>query len=282
MIDKLTKNQEKQLKIYKDKWIDIGLRCGPCDLDLCKKYAKMAYEAAGMEFPNRVFHAKNPIEAAKIAKDNDCESVNPSSDMIYGSHDAGWLSFYDYMYEVLGIEEVEPLFGLIQLAKHCGWWAAYDECVIFQDRHLEINLNEGGSLHNENGPAVVYGGGFCLYAIDGINVSEKTIMAPETLTVAEINSEKDMDVRSVMINRHGWHKFLTSINAECIDERQNFIEGTLEALYETKDYGNRLVVTCPTGRVFTMGIPKDIKDCESAQFWLSGDEERQFNVIGRT
>lgn len=282
MIEKLTEEQEAQLEVYKDKWIKIGLECKPCDLEECKKYAKMAYEAAGLTFPDKVFHAKNPVEAAEIAKREGCESDNPVTDMMYGSHDAGWLSFYDYIYEVLGVKEVEPLLGLINLAKHCGWWAAYDECVIFQDRHTDLKLNEDGRLHNEDGPAVTYAGGFKVYAIDGVRLNEKIVMAPETLTVEDINGEQDMDIRSIMIERHGWHKFLKAINATCVDERENHTEGTLEALYETEDFGNRLVVTCPTGRVFTMGVPPEIVSCESAQYWLGNDEKQNFNVIGRT
>jgi hypothetical protein len=282
MIESLTKEQELQLETYKDKWIKIGLECSPCDMEECVKYGKMAYEAAGLTFPDKVFHAKNPVEASEIAKREGCESSNPVSDMMYGSHDAGWLSFYDYIYEVLEVKEVEPLLGLIGLAKHCGWWAAYDDCVIFQDRHLELKLDDEGQLHNEDGPAVKYGGGFNVYAIGGVRLSEKVVMSPEELTIEEINSEVDMDVRSIMIERHGWHEFLAKINAKCVDEHENFVEGTLEALYETVDFGNRLVVTCPTGRVFTMGVPSDISSCESAQHWLGNDTDIKFNVIGRT
>lgn len=282
MIKELTAEQEAQLEAYKDKWIKIGLECGPCNIDECVKYAKMAYESAGLKFPKKVLHAKNPIEAAQMAKDAGCESKNPVSDMMYGSHDAGWLSFYDYLYEVVGIKEVEPLLGLIGLAKHCGWWAAYDECVIFQDRHLKILRDDEARLNNESGPAVEYGGGLKVYAIGGIRLPEKVVMAPETLSIQEINSEIDLDIRAIMIDRYGWPKFLKGIGAECIDSRENLVEGTLEALYKTENYGKRFLCTCPTGRVFVMGVDEGVEDCESAQNWLGNDESQNFNVIGRT
>ena len=62
--------------------------------------------------------------------------------------------------------------------------------------------------------------------------------------------------------------------------RKNAVEGTLEALYKTPKGEQRLVVTCPTGRLFALGVPPEVETCEAAQVWLGGD--KKMNVIART
>ncbi|MCP4124604.1 MAG: hypothetical protein GY751_22910, partial [Bacteroidetes bacterium] len=172
---------------------------------------------------------------------------------------------------------------LIGLAHHCGWWSAYEECAVFQDRPKEIHFDEEKLLHNERGPAISYRDGYSIWSIHGKRVTEQIVMRPETLTLNQIDSESDLDMRAIMLERYGWENYLEGTNAECLDYRDNLIENTKEALY-ISDNGNRMVVSCPTGRVFSLGVPEDIKTCEEAQVWLGNDtdSEVKINVIART
>lgn len=291
-IEQLTPEQEAMIPAYREKWIKIGTCCDPCNFEESKKYAKMAYKAAGLKCPNKFYLVDSPIAAAELevkltnehnkldkkAYNNDIYRALNSQ--IYGYHEAGWLSYYDFMWNEVGIEECAKLEGLIGLAKNCGWWAPYDKCVIFQHRHEELHLDEEFRIHNDNGPAIRYRDGFSIWSIHGVRVNEQIVMRPKTLTVKQINHETNQDVRSIMINRFGWENYLEKSNAKCIDFRDNDIEGTKEALYISPIGGKRLVVTCPTGRVFALGVPEEVVTCEQAQFWLSGN--RKVNVIGRT
>lgn len=279
-INELTPDQEKLLPVYRDKWISIGKSCEPCDFEKSKHYARLAYSAAGLECPETFYLVDSPIEAAKLEAKLLNSNTLSISNQAFGYHDAGWLSYYDFMLEVLNIEECRKLEGLIGLAKHCGWWSPYDTCVIFQHRHSELYTDENFRLHNESGPAVKYRDGYSVWAIDGVSVNEKIVMNPETLTVQEINSETNQEVRSIMINRFGWPRYLKESHAELVDHRDNEIEGTKEALYKSPIGGMRLIATCPTGRIFSLGIEDGIKTCEEAQIWLGGG--LKFNVIGRT
>ena len=67
-----------------------------------------------------------------------------------------------------------------------------------------------------------------------------------------------------------------------LDARSNEVENTKEALFATRSFGGRLVVTCPTGRVFVLGVPSQVTSCEQAQKWLGNENEEKINVIGRT
>lgn len=286
-IDKLTPEQEALIPVYRDKWIAIGKLCEPCDLEQSKHFARLAYAAAGLKCPETFYLVDSPMAAAQLevklrGKEGNTNNLmkNAINNQLFGSHEAGWLSYYEFMWKVVGIKDCEKLEGLIGLAKHCGWWSPYDNCIIFQHRHSELHTDETFRLHNESGPAVRYRDGYSVWAIDGIRVNEKIVMHPETLTVKEINAEQNQDIRSIMINRFGWARYLQESNAECIDYRDNETEGTKEALYKSPLGGMRLVVTCPTGRIFALGLEDGVKTCAEAQVWLGGG--RKFNVIGRT
>jgi len=136
-------------------------------------------------------------------------------------------------------------------------------------------------LHREDGPAVIYANGLQVWYLNGVEVTEQIVMHPETLNVNQIKKERNAEVRAIMVERFGWLRYLQESNAQLIDKRDNLIENTKEALYEgLRDC--RLVVTCPTGRVFVLGIPSRIKTCEQAQKWLGNEGRKKINVIGRT
>ena len=138
-----------------------------------------------------------------------------------------------------------------------------------------------GKLHREDGPAYEGADGSKGWYINGVQVTEQIVMQPESITLAQIQENRNNEVRSVMIERYGWHRYLADSNAKMIDKRDNLVENTKEALFAAGIFGNRLVVTCPTGRVFTLRVPDDTKTCEEAQQWL-GTSTKEINVIGRT
>jgi hypothetical protein len=138
-----------------------------------------------------------------------------------------------------------------------------------------------GQLHREEGPAIEWADGNKEWYLNDVLVTEQIVLKPKTITLAQIRKSNNNEVRSIMIERYGWQRYLVDINAQVIDKRDNAIENTKEALFATGELGNRLVVTCPTGRVFTLGVPSDAKTCEEAQKWL-GNASAKINVIGRT
>jgi hypothetical protein len=138
-----------------------------------------------------------------------------------------------------------------------------------------------GRRHREDGPAIEKTDGTKEWYLNHVEVTEQIVMMPETLTLAQIQKSRNNEVRSIMIERYGWQRYLVDSQAEMLDKRDNAIENTKEALFATRSFGNRLVVTCPTGRVFTLGVPSDAKTCEEAQQWL-GNASAEINVIGRT
>jgi hypothetical protein len=118
-----------------------------------------------------------------------------------------------------------------------------------------------------------------MWRLNGIPLDEQIVMRPETQTLAQINAESNADVKSIRIQRFGWARYLSESNAREIDSCNNDIEGTIEALFTSPTGENRLVATCPTGRVFAMGVPSHITTCEQARKWLHGNNIR---ILART
>lgn len=180
-------------------------------------------------------------------------------------------------------DAVQPVMAGITVCDNIGCVYYHRLFAILCDRPTCLIFNEERKLHNESGPAIEYTDGWKLWYLDGIRVDKQLVLYPEQQTITQINAELNSDVRALRIQRYGWPRYLKQINAKCVDTRTNDIEGTIEALYEDRrgSFGSRrLITTCPTGRVFAMGVPSEIETCEQAQNWLAGD--KPFRVLGRT
>lgn len=143
-------------------------------------------------------------------------------------------------------------------------------------------------IHREDGPAKELADGSKRWSLFGEEVPAYLVLAlknqeqmPDEVFLAMIEEQENTEVRALLIERYGWQKYLVDSQAKLLDSRDNVIENTKEALFAVGELGNRLVVTCPTGRVFVLGVPKSRKTCESAQQWL-GKASKKINVIGRT
>jgi len=297
-IEKLTDEQTSKFPHYVQKWTDIGLCTKPADRPRAERGIVAAYAVAKLK-PPRIVWCESPLnmyltiqayksisaDPKKIkAAENDPNYVNQymkanqrklyaevqkgMDNTVYGQHDAGWMSFYDFFRTECGlVEQTDQLQGLSEISQSAGWFVPFEHICFICERHSILRRNAEGQLHCEDGPAVQYPDGWSVYAINGILCDEQIIMRPETQNIKQINSDSNADRHAIRIERFGWTRYLKESKAKLIDERSNEVEGTLEALYSLKKT-RRLVATCPTGRVFTMGVPTSVKTCEQAQNWL--------------
>jgi hypothetical protein len=135
-------------------------------------------------------------------------------DSVYGQHDAHWLGFYEYFRDICGLAtETDKLAGLIRLAKSAGWVIPHKNICWVSERHNILERDDRGRLHNLTGPAVAYPDGWSIYAVHGVRVPEYVIMSPETITVENIDSEQNAEVRRVMVDRYGADRYLVDSNA---------------------------------------------------------------------
>ena len=198
---------------------------------------------------------------------------------VWGSHDAGWLSLYDF-FHLAGVKEVSRLAPLMDLAQCCGWWAPRRGYVIFQDRHCELYRDPENRIHNENGPAVLYRDGFAVYAIHGARVPKELIEDPAWLTVDRIELEENREVRRIMVDRYGYDRYLRESGAQKVhsddwgtlwrkDQKGDEPICMVEVLNSTPE---------PDGSIKTywLRVPPEMQRAKQAIAWTFGKEEEEY------
>ena len=154
--------------------------------------------------------------------------------------------------KILGVKFDEDIFAIFKdWVTHVPVIFANETIPIVSRHPSEVHW-QNGLLHNETGQSVRFRSGWGLWTIEGTPVDEQIVMYPETQTVEQIDKEENQDVRAIRIQRFGWPRYIRESGAEAKDERKNEVEGTREALFVCRDGSRRLIVTCPTGRVFAL------------------------------
>lgn len=143
------------------------------------------------------------------------DSVIFLGESMYGQHDAGWISFYDYFWRECGVKGIDKLTPIMTLAESAGWTLPYKNICFVSERHNTLHRDDEGRLHNETAPALTYPDGFSIYAWHGVRVPEDVIMRPESITADRIASEDNAEVRRVMLERFGRDRFVEL--PECIE-----------------------------------------------------------------
>ena len=117
---------------------------------------------------------------------------------VYGSHEAGWLSFYAAFAE-LGIAAADQLDGISAVAKACGWWWPFKGAVILTERTSYLHRDRQGRLHCEDGPAIGWGQ-WSFNAWHGVRVPDDF----HDWTVERALTEANSEVRRCAFERIGW------------------------------------------------------------------------------
>ena len=197
------------------------------------------------------------------------EQVRNQSDMCWGQHDAGWLSWLDYFRVVAALSSVNQALGLIRVAQCCGWWWPKRRVVIFTERPARLERDNQGRLHSETSAAIEYPDGWGIFAWHGIRVSPEVILEKDRMTVQQILSEPNTEVRRAMRNLYGNERFMRDAGAKEISRSDKHgcrllrihLPGDRAAIQAVE-------LTCPsTGSKYLERVPPDVQDAVEALSW---------------
>ena len=107
----------------------------------------------------------------------------------------------------------------------------------------------------------------------GVPVTPRIAFFPETLTGSEILSERNTELRRVMVERIGFEKFLREVKAEVLEtDRDRGGERKLLRVPFADDEPIVVVsVRCPsTDRQYLVRVPPDTRTCHQAVAWTAG------------
>lgn len=304
-ITELTEEQKAQIPVYRDLGMAAGLRTGAADRVAAAKAMVEVYKLIEKPYPNKLIFVRSPVEAQKVisvlmngdekkllaewsSETNDAwvakitAGVKPKEFQTthsygYGSSESYWIYFYRYFREVLGIqygEKANSYLNVFDELTKTGWHYLFEECTIVCDLPLSIVM-ENSVISNEEGPAIEFADGFKVWAIGGHLVTEKIVMAPETLTVAEIKKEENAETKRIMIERFGGSKYLYECGGTIVDMDTLTLEGSSpRALMRDSDNNMWLIGSDgSTGRVYHMAVPDDVTTCHEAHERISGLSE---------
>ena len=280
-ITSLTPDQEAQMSVYRDKWIKIGLNTDRVDPERARAAVELLYARGGLSAPDKIVFANGPRHAKELLGKN--HSVTDSC--VYGNHEAAWLSFYDYMQNVCGIDFEGKLDGLMAVANECGWVSCYDTMAVVQDRPLHIKMDEDNRLHCETGPAILYADGFTVYSWHGVRIPREWIEDRASLTAKTALTWENVEQRRAACEILGWVNIIKELDAKVIDEDEDPMIGTLlEADIPEIGREKFLRVLCGTGREFALPVPPDMKTALQANAWTFGidDPNELLNLEVRT
>lgn len=200
----------------------------------------------------------------------------------YGQQEASALGFLDLVRRLrLPGVDLAGLGALEVISHSCGWWWPFRDLCIFTERTASLLRDDAGRLHSEHTPALEYQDRFGIYAVGGIGVSQGTIRERNQTQVVGILTERNAEVRRMMLERFGMSRLVRMGFARVLDHDRG------RALYQISlpDRSPLVVVqvTCPsTGREYILGVPAGIWRCHDAVAWTFGLQPHEYAPVQET
>lgn len=205
------------------------------------------------------------------------------NEQVYAAYEASWFSYYDLINHFWNLaEELEPI---LELSKHVGWWASYDDVVLFQGRPTAFALDANKVIHSATGPALEYADGAKLYAWHEMPVPSSWYT--KGLTAQEALSIENAELRRAACEFLGYAKILRDLKSVVIDTDPDPEVGVLYEV-DFPDEGDRVtkekflfVIEGHTGREFAIPVDPSLKTALEAQVWLGGFEDEKGFVFDK-
>lgn len=238
-ITSLSQEQIDRIPEWTEKWIKIGLSTEPADFDRAEEAVLKCYDLIGEPRPKTVIRASSPWAAIK---DGCKEAVRLANKGKPGTEEqvknyiknnwhnyrgaqlwASWFAYVSYFRDVCEWEN--PSLANFALDEEIGltsgfvWWD--NEVVAISDRPLKVSRDNGNRLHAEDGMALEYRDGWGIYSWHGYRIpaSHHWIITDKSkITADKIEHETNAELRRIMLEIHGYDKYLSERDAKVVSE----------------------------------------------------------------
>jgi predicted Rdx family selenoprotein len=120
----------------------------------------------------------------------------------------------------------------------------------------------------------------------GVQVNQRIVFAPETITAQEVLETRNTELRRVMLERMTHEKFLLEVNAEVLDQDRDTggVRKLLRVKLEDDEPLVAIWVICPsTDRNYVLRVPPTMRTCRQAAAWIAGfDNPNDYAPIKET
>jgi hypothetical protein len=250
MITELTPEQEAQIQVYVDRYIEIGKKTDRINREKAIGIMEAFYKNILEKEPVPVVFAENPKEAWRMTcvaerffeenvevdgtkkqlideYDEEKDKISFIWPYLSGSFDSYLFAFYDYALEILKIEipkEHLEKYNIWKGIMEMGLIYPLDHICIVSEKPTTIHMNEKG-LHRDLGAALAYSGEndtlIKLYYLNGVEVPESIVMTPaEELDAKLVLTEKNAEVRAQIVKKIGIKKVLSNLDAKSVEKKR--------------------------------------------------------------
>ena len=301
-IEKLTPEQESDLPIFRQRYLDIATTGGRIDRAELTAAMADAYAEIGKPAP-QVFIFDSPAEcliALKIfqmpeganlwdnLRDNlranlgDNLWVNLRANLakekiwnpnfLWGSQDLYWIAWFRFAQKigcVFAEQDARILDIMERISVQCEWWWPFEGVVIVSQRPT-VKWDDEGRIHSESGHAISYRGGYGLSAWHGQVIPDEWVTGKPPCA-ADALHWPNMDQRAAACEIVGWHNILDQLQARTVDDSGDAVWGRLVEV-DLPDSGKErfLDALCGTSRRFCLPVPPKTKTVDEAQSVLHG------------
>ncbi|MFK3982246.1 DUF6745 domain-containing protein [Micromonospora sp. NPDC050397] len=198
-------------------------------------------------------------------------------DVVFGQHDAAWLSAFDHDQRVSGLAGV---------ADAAGWWWPYERIALLTERPVRLERDNLGRLHHGDGPALVYPDGFGLHAWRGMPIPAEVAAELPRLTVERIRAERNAEVRRVMLEHFGYERYLRESNARAIHQDTFGVLWRIELPQDEPLVMVEVVNATPepdgTSRTYWLRVPPQTRTARAGVAWTFGLESAEYDPVLQT
>lgn len=235
-IESITEEQRAKMPEYVQKWIKVGCNTDRLDPVRTQKTIDNYRKLIDKKVDVPLFILDNPLECwaacsllleHNVSFDNLHEELkgvfngNPKKYEIptarlpwqSGSFFVSTFSFYDFMFEELGVDietELYAKYKVWESTSELGCIYPLDDFTIVSQKPTEIHLSENNVLHKDGSAALVYAGmgDIKIYALNGVRVPEYIAVTPEEqLDLEYYTSIKNADVKAEFARKCGIERF---------------------------------------------------------------------------
>ena len=214
-------------------------------------------------------------------------------DVDYGQHNSDFLSYVDAARK-MNLQDVGAVDGVLRVAQNAGWWWPAEEFCIVTERPNRLYWDDDDELHCEDGSAIEFPDGWCLYVWHGTRVPRGLIMGE--WGVQDILAETNLEVRRCAIEKMGWEWLIIECRFEQVGTPANdpgnpgheLVLFDIPASLTPDESGGRLLLcdnATPerdgTRRRFGIVVPEDTPDPVAAAAWTFGLTSDEYAVLKR-
>ncbi|GGN21823.1 hypothetical protein FHR83_002194 [Actinoplanes campanulatus] len=208
-------------------------------------------------------------------------------DAVYGQHDGTWLSTFEAAARVCpGADLMTGLAGLARVARHSGWWWAFEGAAVLSERPVTLARDNVGRLHRGDGPAMEFTDGYGLWAWRGMPIPSDLAAELPSLTVDRVRRETNAEIRRVMLEHFGYERYLSEAGATRMGSDETGTLWRLDLPGDEPLVMVEVINSTPepdgTSRVYWLRVPPVTRSAREGVAWTFGLTEQEYQPLIQT